>query len=114
MGKVISLIEGLGIGALAMYFYDPERGNSRRAMVRDKVKSIYNTKLEAKDIMVKDTVNRVKGLASRTRAKLSFQTPDDEKLLEQIRSKIGHVVSHDGALTIDVNRGKVRISGPIL
>lgn len=114
MGKIISLIEGLSIGALAMYFYDPDRGNSRRAVVRDKVQSLYNAKLEAKDIMIKDTMNRVKGLAYKTKAKLSFHTPGDEQLLEQIRSKIGHAVSHDGALTIDVNQGKVRVSGPIL
>ena len=114
MGKVISLIEGLGIGALAMYFYDPDRGNSRRALVRDKVQSIYNAKLDAKDIMVNDTINRVKGLAHKTKARLSFHSPDDKQILEQIKSKIGHVVSHSGALAIDVNCGKVRVSGPIL
>ena len=114
MGRIISLIEGLSIGALAMYFYDPQRGNSRRAMVKDKLDAVYNSKLEAKNIMVKDTVNRVKGLACKTKARLSFKSPDDEKLLERIRASIGHVVSHPGALSILVESGKVRVSGPIL
>jgi hypothetical protein len=114
MGKISSLIGGLGVGAAAMYFWDPQKGTARRALVRDKANSVLKAKLEAKETMVRDARNRLQGIAAVTMRKLRRVTPEDEKLVEQIRSKMGHVISHPGAIDIGSAHGVVRIKGAIL
>lgn len=45
-----------------MYFFDPDRGNSRRALVRDKAIGVMNDMREDVNVMVQDFQNRSKGL----------------------------------------------------
>lgn len=54
---MIRILGALGIGALAMYFFDPENGRRRRALLRDKAVH-YN----------KDLRNRAQGAVAETRA----------------------------------------------
>ena len=47
MKEVIALLGGLGAGALLMYLLDPDRGNRRRALIRDKVVKLNRQTQEA-------------------------------------------------------------------
>src|SRR5437016_3047944 len=114
MGKVRSLIGGLGVGVLAMYFYDPKRGAGRRAAVRDKLQAVWNAKLKAKDVMFRDASNRLQGFAAEVRSRFQRMAPADRQLAEHIRAEIGHVISHPGSIDVEVSSGKARLSGPIL
>lgn len=116
MGKVTSLLGGLGVGALAMYFMDPERGRSRRALVEDKLQSAWKAKLEAKQTMVRDLRNRLQGLTAETKARFSKpkMKPDDEKLVARVRSEMGHVISHPGAIEVMASGTTVLLQGSIL
>lgn len=40
--RLKTLLTSLGLGAGMMYFFDPEQGNRRRALVRDKANSLVN------------------------------------------------------------------------
>ena len=62
MGKLSSLLWGAAIGAGLMYFYDPQNGNRRKAMIRDQAARMRNKGDEALDVAVSDLRNRVKGL----------------------------------------------------
>ena len=112
--KLTSLIEGIGLGAVAMFLLDPDRGARRRALLRDQVIRETHKKREAVQIMGRDFVNRSKGLRHRVRAKLDGKQVPDELLVERARAEIGHVVSHSGAVQITCENGLMSLSGPIL
>ena len=114
MGLVKTAVAGVGLGLLTMYFFDPNRGRTRRALVRDKTTSMWHMKLNAERTMLKDVRNRLSGLLHRTKRRFERETPDDRTLRERVLSRIGHVVSHPGALEVDAYAGTVLIRGPIL
>lgn len=68
--KLTAFLEGIGIGAVAMYLADPEGGNRRRAMIRDQVVSQTNRKREALDVMTRDFSNRARGLQHKVQGKM--------------------------------------------
>lgn len=62
LSGAIMFIGGAMLGALAMYVLDPDRGNRRRALVKDK---IYSAALHTrKNVYAKsrDLANRTKGM----------------------------------------------------
>jgi uncharacterized membrane protein len=62
----------------------------------------------------RDLRNRAEGLLARTRSGLSPHEVPDEVLHDQIRSRLGRVVSHPGAIDVTVRNGRVSLYGPIL
>lgn len=64
---MIRILGALGIGALAMYFFDPENGRRRRALARDKAVHYNKEAREYADATYKDLRNRAQGVAAETR-----------------------------------------------
>lgn len=62
MKNAIAILGGLGVGAALMYMFDPERGNTRRAMMRDKAVRLDRKTREAVSGRVHDLSNRAKGM----------------------------------------------------
>ena len=62
MKNAIAILGGLGIGAALMYMFDPERGNTRRALMRDKAMKLDRKTREAVSGRVHDLSNRAKGM----------------------------------------------------
>jgi hypothetical protein len=92
---------GVGVGAGLMYFLDPERGSRRRTHARNQL------------------IHASHRLQDNARAQLQSlrrqqDDVDDAVLADRVRSMLGHVVSHAHALALDVSRGVVTVSGPIL
>jgi hypothetical protein len=54
---------GFGLGALAMFVYDPVSGRRRRALARDKVTAAASDLADAASGKAHDLQNRAKGLA---------------------------------------------------
>lgn len=66
-GKLtITALAAFGVGALAMFLFDPDAGRRRRALVRDKTVSTTNDAIEAASSKVRDLKNRATGLAHET------------------------------------------------
>jgi gas vesicle protein len=114
---------GLGtlvLGAAAMYFLDPQRGRSRRALAVDQATSICRRTGRAAWQMGKDLRNRAGGYAHEASgyARGYFETEDAvsaEQLLHRIRAEMGHVVSHAGAIQVMTdNHGRVTLHGKVL
>jgi gas vesicle protein len=61
MRGIIAILAGLGVGAAVMYLFDPEGGNRRRALIRDKAVRLNRQTREAIDGTMKDLSNRAKG-----------------------------------------------------
>ena len=64
---MIRILGALGIGALAMYFFDPENGRRRRALMRDKAVHYGNEAQKYADSTYNDLRNRAQGVVAETR-----------------------------------------------
>jgi len=92
---------GLGLGAGLMYFLDPDRGARRRTHARNQV--IHATHA------VRDNA-RVQLMGLQRAA----DDVDDSVLAERTREILGHVITHAHAVALDVSKGVVTVSGPVL
>lgn len=61
------VLGALALGALAMYLLDPEQGNRRRALVKDKLYSISRKSRKRAEAKSRDLVNRARGVAHEAR-----------------------------------------------
>ena len=61
------LVVGLSAGAAVMYFFDPEQGNRRRALLRDQLVKWTRVARETVEGQVKDLRNRTMGVAHEVR-----------------------------------------------
>jgi uncharacterized membrane protein/gas vesicle protein len=114
MNKPAALLAGAGIGAAVAFFFDPEQGRRRRALVRDKTVHARKELEEAADVTKKDVSNRARGLRASLRTLVEDEEPSDDVLRERVRAAIGRVVSHPGAIEVTARDGVVTLSGPIL
>src|SRR5512147_1225922 len=89
--KLKTLLVSMGLGAGLMYFFDPQHGERRRTMVRDKANSFVNNFNDSLDNAVEDARNRMRGVLSEMTAKLSNEGAPDWILEERVRSNLGRV-----------------------
>jgi hypothetical protein len=108
------MLLGAGIGAGLMFLLDPEAGNRRRALIRDKMTGLRNDASWALRRKVRHLGNKVFGAVVEWRIRIRGDRADDSTLEQRVRAQIGHAVSHPGALEVSARNGHVRISGPVL
>ena len=108
------LLSGILIGLGLAYLLDPDRGATRRARVRDQAASAGRRLTDNLDAKSRDLRNRARGTAAELKARLRREDVDDETLRARVRSAIGRVVSHPGAIEVDVADRRVTIRGPVL
>ena len=101
-------------GAAAMYLFDPDQGRRRRSLVRDKMVRLSHQLERETEVMVQDLKNRLSGVQAELRSRLQSCPVSEDKLRERIRSELGHVSSHPRAIEVEVNEGRVILSGPVL
>lgn len=122
MNKGLSMIGGIGLGAGLAYLFDPEMGNRRRAMIRDKAVRALNKTGDAVESSARDLQHRFIGTVSELRSRVTEvgEEVSDElaesthRLEARVRAKLGMVSSHPGAIELRVDNGRVTLSGPIL
>lgn len=79
MNKLPALISGLAIGATLMYIFDPQKGNERRNMIRDKATGLKNDAQERINNTTEDLTSRAKGLIEETKKSFSKEESEDEE-----------------------------------
>lgn len=114
MNKGLALGAGVGLGSGLMFLLDPDRGKRRRALLRDKMIWAARKTGECAEVTARDVRNRTHGLMSEVQSRFSSAPVDDAKLVERVRSKLGRLVSHPGAIHVTAQNGSVTLSGPIL
>ena len=112
--RLKTLLTTIGLGAGMMYFLDPQHGNRRRAMVRDKANRFVNNIDDSIDRAIEDTRNRTRGMLSEMTAKLSDQGAPDWILEERVRSNLGRLARHARGVSVTADGGIVHLSGPAL
>ncbi|HYE71833.1 MAG TPA: hypothetical protein VEF04_00825 [Blastocatellia bacterium] len=61
---LLPVLGGIGMGAGLMYILDPDRGRTRRALARDKMKSAVNRTGRAISSKTRDLTNRAQGVVA--------------------------------------------------
>ena len=106
MNKPLSTLGALAAGALAMYYLDPELGARRRALLADLVRS---------GLPGGERHEGGRRKARRAFHRTTLADPgSDAELRDRIQSRLGLLVSHPGAIRVDVDNGVVRLSGRVL
>lgn len=109
------LFVGGALGALAMYFLDPNLGRRRRARTRDRVTHAAKVVNEGARVTARDTVHRAQGAWAEAKRLFSHEDEvSDEGLAARVRAALGRVVSHAHAIEVAASGGHVTLSGPIL
>jgi BON domain-containing protein len=113
MFRSLDFYRGLAVGLGAMYLLDPERGRTRRALLRGRAVRTANAVQDFLGKSSRDLSQRATGGMARAAARLH---PDDadETLAERVRAKLGRYVSHPNALEVEAQDGSVLLRGPIL
>lgn len=75
MREIFVILGAIGVGATLMYLLDPDRGNRRRALIRDKMVKLNRQTQEAVSGRMKDVSNRAKGMLHE--AKSAFEYSDE-------------------------------------
>jgi BON domain len=114
MNKGLTFGAGLGLGTGLMFLLDPDRGRRRRALLRDKCLWSARKTVEAFEVTKRDLANRAQGIASTIQSTFSSAPADDAVITDRVRSKLGRVVSHPGAIEVTTQNGAVTLAGPIL
>ncbi len=114
MGKLSSLLWGAAIGAGMMYFMDPQNGDRRQAMIRQKVTHWQNEADNAVATATNDLRNRAQGMMAEGMARVSNQGASDQVLKARVRSRLGFLTRHPGAIQVDVQNHTAILSGDIL
>jgi len=96
LGRV--LLGGLAAGAGLMYLLDPEQGDRRRAVARDRAARALRALCAA---------------GAGARAALCAHV-SDQFLAERVRSEITLVVAHPASIQVNARHGRVTLWGPVL
>ncbi|HEX6138744.1 MAG TPA: SRPBCC family protein [Casimicrobiaceae bacterium] len=114
--RTLTMIAGGALlGAAAMFLLDPDKGRRRRALARDKARSLLAHTRDAVGVAGRDASHRVQGMRARARRFLDGGgAPDDLQVIERVRARMGRIVSHPHAIQVGANDGRVTLSGPIL
>jgi hypothetical protein len=113
MNRAIATLVTAGAAAAANYFLDPQLGRRRRALVRDQLVHLARVGQEAVDITSRDVRNRAQGLTAELRRRHEAP-PDDDILVERVRSQLGYAVRHPSAIGVTASGGRVTLRGPVL
>jgi BON domain len=114
MNGRLALITGIGFGAGLMYLLDPAMGRRRRALARDKTVHAWKKTSDAVEATARDVTNRAVGLSQKLRSSFTSQEPpSDAVLVERVRSRMGHVVSHPHAIDVTASGGQIILRGPV-
>jgi len=108
--SLTALVAGLGL----MYCFDPERGRIRRALLADRGRRLSRRFRHFSKVQFKRVKNRFRGYTANIQYQLSSAPVGDDQLNAQVRSRLGRLVGHPGAIHTQVRDGNLRLHGPIL
>jgi uncharacterized membrane protein len=114
MNSRMNWLLGAGLGAAAMYYFDPARGRYRRGLVRNQLVHAARKAQRGASITNRDFRNRSSGALAGLRSLLDFSQPDDVVLEQRVRACLGRVVAHPSSVEVTAQDGVVTLSGPIL
>jgi BON domain-containing protein len=110
----LSWLGPIGIGAAIMYLFDPNQGRRRRALLRDQTTRVARRARDTSSALACDVQNRVAGIRAGMERMSHEEFVDDATLDARVRSKLGRVSTHPGAIGVQVLNGIATLTGPVL
>lgn len=101
----------LGMGALSMYYLDPDRGKRRRVALSDQVNHCGKESRKFANRFRRDLQHRAEGAVAEAKSMLRKEEVSDATLHERIRSVLGRKFPHPDAIDIKVNQGHIELMG---
>jgi osmotically-inducible protein OsmY len=111
MKTLLRIAAAAATGALVMYFMDPERGTRRRALVRGKAAAAGQDVGDFARTGSRHVANRARGVIARARDRFAGEELSDDRVQARIRSQLGRLVGRPHAVEVQVNDGRVVLSG---
>jgi hypothetical protein len=106
MKHVIEKVGALAVGALAMYYLDPQEGAKRRALLGELLTGGWQQHKAER---------ATRRMARRAYHRIPKADPQrDAELRDEIREALGRWVAHPRAIDVQVDNGVVRLSGDVL
>lgn len=115
-GKAVQgAMAAAALGALAMFLLDPDRGRRRRKQAASALRRAGSRTGSWLEVGGRDAGNRLQGVLAQWR-RLSGQStpPDDDILQARVRARLGRLVSHPHAVSVEASAGCITLGGPIL
>jgi hypothetical protein len=112
--RLTSMLTAIGLGAAGMYLFDPERGNRRRAQLRDQMNGAMNSKKQSVNVMYRDFVNRSQGVYCDMKTMFEPGDAPDETIVERVRSQMGRWATHPSSIEVTCEEGNITLRGLIL
>ena len=113
---MLRFIRNLGLGALIAYFFDPQNGNRRRALARDRIPALFRRSSQR----VEKAAQTVTSEAKATKAKVTHRKeaekpqPDDVTLARKVETEIFRDAEvPKGQININAENGKVVLRGEV-
>lgn len=104
----------LGMGALAMYYLDPDRGRRRRITLSDSITHCGYESRKFAGRFRRDLQHRAEGTLAEAKSLFRQGETVDEILTERIRSILGRRLSRPDAVEVKSNQGHVEVTGRIM
>jgi uncharacterized membrane protein len=97
-----------------MYLLDPDRGTRRRKLAGDRLGRARRRISEQLGGVTRDARNRTAGTFAELRSRLGGNDAEDAIIEERVRARLGHLVSHPGAVDVAVISGEATLLGTVL
>lgn len=108
------LVRGAALGAALTYLLDRRQGKRRRTLVKDKLVHASHKAQDGAGAASRDLEHRVQGWIARAKSRLRRASTADAVLEARVRSKLGRLVSHPGAIQVVADDGSITLCGPVL
>lgn len=114
MRSSIFSLRAFALGAGIMYYFDPHYGRRRRAMVKDKLRSLLTRQKHYGSKALRDMAHRAQGALAESKYLVVSGDASDAVLEARVRSKLGRAVSHPHAIQVIACDGCVVLRGAVL
>jgi len=116
LAQIACFLGGAAMGARLMYLFDPDRGRSRRAKLRDRVAGGIHFLQREANKQARNVGHQVIGRLHEIRSSIHERaTPIDEDiLLDRVRAQLGRDVMRMRRLDLSMQDGCVVIAGPVM
>jgi osmotically-inducible protein OsmY len=115
MSRLITLLFGVGIGAAAAHFLDPQSGRRRRHEIRDQAASKMHAGVDQATSTASHAAEKAKGAVSAaTPSPTRVEDADDVTLARKVETEIFRAPdAPKGDVSVDVQRGVAHLRGEV-
>lgn len=116
MRDLLGLLAAAAGAAAVMYYFDPDTGRRRRALLQGRLIGASHDVERTLRGQARYAADHARGvLATGSLDRVSQREPQsDAQLRDRVRSRLGRLVSHPGAIDVEVDGGVVRLTGDVL